>query len=80
MGVPGGSDDKESTYNVRYLGLISGLGRFPEGGHGSPLQDSCLENPHGQRSLLSYGPWGHKESGVTERLSTAQGLHLRHNF
>ena len=30
---------------------------------------SCLENPHGQRSLEGYSPWGHKESDTTERLS-----------
>ena len=66
MGFAGGSDDKESTYNVRYLGLISGLGRFLEGGHGNPLQDSCLENPHGQRSLVGYSTWDHKESDATE--------------
>ena len=29
--------------------------------HGTPLQYSCLENPHGQRSLVGYSPWGHKE-------------------
>ena len=33
---------------------------------------SCLENPHGQRSLAGYSPWGHKELDRTERLSTAQ--------
>ena len=42
---PGGSDCKESTCNVGDLGLIPGLGRFLEGGHGNPLQYSCLENP-----------------------------------
>ena len=35
----------------------------------NPLQ-YCLENPHGQRSLVGYSPWGHKESDTTERLST----------
>ena len=48
------------------------LGIVPGGGHGNPLQYSCLENPHGQRSLVGYSPWGHKESDMTERLSTAQ--------
>ena len=38
--------------------------------HGHPLQYSCLENPHGQRSLMGYSPWGHKESDMTEQLST----------
>ena len=35
-------------------------------------QYSCLENPHGQRSLAGYSPWGHKELDTTEWLSTAQ--------
>ena len=30
------------------------------GGRGNPLQDSCLENPHGQSSLAGYSPWGLK--------------------
>ena len=50
--------------------MITGLGRSPEGGHGNPLQYSCLENPHGQRSLVSYSPWGRKESDMTEQLRT----------
>ena len=32
------------------------------------------EKSHGQRRLLGYSPWGCKESDMTERLSTAQGL------
>ena len=58
MGFPGGSDGKESTYNVRNLGSIPRLGRNPGEGNGNPLQYSCLENPHGQRSLAGYSPWG----------------------
>jgi len=41
---PGGSDGKESTCNAGDLGPIPGLGRSPGGGHGNPLQCSCLEN------------------------------------
>ena len=41
---PGGSDGKVSACNVGDLGLIPGLGRSPRGGHGNPLQYSCLEN------------------------------------
>ena len=40
--------------DVRDAGSIAGLGRSPGGGHGNPLQYSCLENPHGQRSLAGY--------------------------
>ena len=47
---PGGSDGKECAFNVRDLDLIPGLGRFPEGGNGYPLQDSCLENPMDRRA------------------------------
>ena len=70
MGFAGGSDAKESTCNVEDLGLIPGLGRSLGRGHGNPPQYSCLENPHGQRSLVGYSPWGHQESDMTERLST----------
>ena len=31
--------------NIREAGSIPGLGRSPGGGHGNPLQYSCLENP-----------------------------------
>ena len=53
MCFPGGSDGKESACNVGDLGLIPGLGRSPGGGHDNSLQCSCLENPHGQKSLVA---------------------------
>ena len=45
MGFPGGSVVKNLPANVGDEGLIPGLGRFPGGGNGNPLQYSCLENP-----------------------------------
>ena len=51
MGFPGSLDSKVSAYNEGDLGWIPELGRSPGGGHGDPLQYSCLENPHAQRSL-----------------------------
>ena len=63
---PGGSDSKESTCNVGDLCSIPGLGRSPRGGHDNPLQYSCVENPHGQRSLMDCSPWDHKELDRTE--------------
>ena len=72
LGFPGGSEGKESTCNVGDLSLIPGLGRSPGGGHGNPLQYSCLENPHGQRSLEDYSLWGLKESDKTKH-TRAQG-------
>ena len=47
---------------------ISGLGRYPRGGHGNPLQYFDLEKPHGQRNLTGYSPWGRKELDATEQL------------
>ena len=71
-GFAGGSDGKESARNVGELGSIPGLNRSPGAGHSNPLQYSCLENPHRQRNLAGYSPWGHKESDTTEQLSMAQ--------
>ena len=52
MGFPGGTSDKEPACptqgDLRDVGLIPGLGRSPGGGHGNPLQYSCLENPMDQ--------------------------------
>ena len=58
---------KEPAYQCRRhkrrgLDLIPGSRRPPGGGNGNPLQDSC----HGQRSLMGYSPWDHKESDTTE--------------
>ena len=69
LGFLGGSDGKGSACNVGDLGLIPGLGRTPGEGHGNPLQYSCLENPHGQRSLEGFSPWGRKELNTTEQLT-----------
>ena len=53
-GFPGSSVDKESVWNVGDLGLIPGLGICPGGGHGSPLQYSCLDNPV-ERGAIVHG-------------------------
>ena len=48
MGFPGGSVGKEPACHAgdaRDTALIPGSGRSPGGGHGKPLQYSCLENP-----------------------------------
>ena len=50
---PGGSDSEESSCNVEDLGLIPGLERSPGGGHGNPLQYSCLENPMDREAWLA---------------------------
>ena len=51
---------------IREVALTPGLGRFLGEGNGNPPQNSCLENPHGQRSLAGYSLSGCKELDTTE--------------
>ena len=51
MGFPGGPVGKYLLANAGDEGLIPGLGRASDGGHGNPLQYSCLENP------MDRGSW-----------------------
>ena len=57
---------------LEFIKLSTGILRSPGGGHGNPPQYSGLKNSRGQRSLAGpqFNPWGRKESGTTERLST----------
>ena len=77
MDFPGGSNGKVSACTVRDLGSVPGLGRSPGEGHGNPLQYCCLDNPHGQRILAGYGPWGRTESDTTEQLSTVHSTEIQ---
>ena len=48
-------------------GITHQAGLLPPGeGNGNPPQDSCLENPHGQRSLAGYSSWGHTKLDTAE--------------
>ena len=51
---------------LQLLSSIPGWGRSPGEGNGNPLQYSCLGKSHGQRSLVGYSPWGHKELDRTQ--------------
>ena len=65
MPFPGGSDSKESACNA--VGSIPGSERFPGGGHGNPLQYSCLENPRGMNGK-------NKQKNYTKSLSDLNNL------
>ena len=52
--------------DIRDMGSVLESGRYPGVRNGNPLQDSCLEDPQGERSLVGCSPWGLKESDVTE--------------
>ena len=65
----GGSDGKKSAWMQETIpGLISRLGRFPEEGNSYPTAVFLPGESHGQRSLVGYIPWGHKELDMTEQL------------
>ena len=55
-----GTSGKESAYQYRDWGLIPGLGRYPGGGRGNPLQYFCLEY------IMDRGAWWAKVHGVAE--------------
>ena len=44
-------DLSANAENIRERGSVPGSGRFPGGGHGNPLQYSCLDNP------IDRGAW-----------------------
>ena len=60
--------------DVRDTGLIPGLGRFPAGGHGNPLQCSCLVNPMDRRAWWATV---HRVAKSWTQLSCTHGLALR---
>ena len=60
VGLPWWLSGKESTCNIRDAGSIPGWGRSPGGGHGDPLQYSCLENP------MDRGAWRATVHGVAK--------------
>ena len=70
MELPRWLSGKESACQCRRCGFNPWVGMIPGGGNGNPLQYSCLENHHGQRSLVGYSPWSCKELDMTEWLST----------
>ena len=43
--------------DIRDVGSIPGVGRYPAGGHGNALQYSCLENPMDK----GYSPQSHRD-------------------
>ena len=76
LGFPGGSMVKESTCQCRRRRFNPGSGRSPGGGHGNPLQYSCLENP------MDLGAWWKTVRGVTKsqtQLSDWTELNVNNN-
>ena len=81
LGFPAGSDGKESTCNVEDLGSTPGFGKIPWRRAWQPTPVFLPgESPWTEEPGGLHGPWGHKESATTERLSTAQHIHQQKCF
>ena len=59
--------------DIRDVDLIPGSGRFLGREQRNPFQYSCLENPHGQRSLAAYSPEGLRGLNTTKSTYHALG-------
>ena len=70
MGFHGGSDSKESAYNVGDLGSIPGLGRLPGEGNSYPLQYYGLEKP------MERGAWQAIVNGITKSQTGLNDFHF----
>ena len=72
LGFPGGASGKEpaDAGHIRAEGSIPWLGRSPRGGHGNPLQYSCLENPTDRIA------WWAMVHGVTKSLTQLRRLSM----
>ena len=79
-GFPCRSVGKESACSAGDPGSIPGSGISPGEGNGYPLQYSCLENPHGKRSLVGYSPWGRKSRTHLSDYTTTIILLPRNHF
>ena len=70
VGLPGGSDRKESACNRGDTGSTLGSGRPPGEGKGYPLWHSCLENP------MDRGAWQATVHGVAKSRTRQRDCHF----
>ena len=74
MGLPCCGKESASNAGNTDVGVIPGSGRSPIGGHGNPLQYSCLENPMDRETWSAYKELDTTE--VTEHTVTAQCVYI----
>ena len=65
--------DEGDTEELRFDPRV---GKIPWRREWQPTPEFLPGKSHGQRSLVGYNPWGHKESDTTELLSTHAYMYL----
>ena len=72
---PGGSDGKESDMQCGRPQFDSWVRKIPWRREWQSTSVSLSGEPHGQRILAGYSPWGHKESAMTSGTNTHTHTH-----
>jgi len=75
MGFPDCSGDKGSTCNAGHC-FDSWVGKIPWKRRWQPIPVFLPGEFHGQRNLVSYRSWGHKESDTTNTFTLYSKSHL----
>ena len=80
--LPSDSEGRESVWSARDQGLIPGLGRFRGEGKWQPTSVFFLGKSYGQRSLVSYSPWGCRvrHNWATNTFTFFYSLHLTYEI
>ena len=73
LGFHGDSDSKKIHLHYGRPGFDPWVGKIPWRRAWQPTPVFLPGESHGQRSLVDYSPWGHKELDTTEQLRTVQG-------
>ena len=80
QGFSGGSVIKESTCQCKRRRFDPWIGKIPWRRKWQPTPVFLPGKSHGQKSLVGYSPWGHKESNTTERAHTHTCLDYSYCF
>ena len=79
-GLPRWLNGKESTCQCRRPGFDPWVGKIPWRRESQPTPVFLPGESHGQRSLVGYSPWGHKELDTTEHKHAQTPGHIFYNM
>ena len=76
LGMDGGTRER-ICLQCRIREFDPGVRKIPWRREGQPAPELLPGEPHGQRSLADYGPWGHKHPHRTEPLNVIEYSHTQ---